>query len=142
LLPPPRVIILTEAQMRIVRRFLAVCLAVLMLAPVAGAQDHVIGKAALDQAVQQRVNRERVDREVILSLLERQDVRDIAGKAGLSLDQARAGVSMLEGRDLEQAAQQARVVHDNLAGGGNVTVSTTTIIIVLLLIILIVLIAK
>jgi len=128
--------------MRIVRRFLAVCLAILMLAPMAGAQDHVIGKAALDQAVQQRVSRDRADREVILSLLERQDVREIAGKAGLSLDQARAGVSMLEGRDLEQVARQARVVQDDLAGGGNVTVSTTTIIIVLLLIILIVIIAK
>jgi len=74
--------------------------------------------------------------------LQRQDVRDIAGKAGLSIDQARAGISLLQGNDLAQAAEQARVVQDSLAGGGNVTVSTTTIIIVLLLIILIVLIAK
>jgi hypothetical protein len=128
--------------MRIVRRFLAVCLAILMMAPVAGAQEHVIGKSALDQAVQQRVNRERGDRELILSLLQRQDVREIAGKAGLSIDKAQTAVSMLEGKDLDQVAQQARVVQDALAGGGNVTVSTTTIIIVLLLIILIVLIAK
>lgn len=128
--------------MKTVRRFLGGCLAILMMAPAAGAQDHVIGTSALDQAVQQRVSRERADREVILSLLQRQDVRDIAGKAGLSLDQARAGISMLQGKDLEQAAEQARAVQDSLAGGGNVTVSTTTIIIVLLLIILIVLIAK
>jgi hypothetical protein len=128
--------------MRIVRRFLAVCLAILMLAPAAGAQEHVIGKSALDEAVQQRVSRERADREVILSLLQRQDVREIAGKAGLSIDKAQTAVSMLQGKDLEQVAQQARVAQDNLAGGGNVTVSTTTIIIVLLLIILIVLIAK
>jgi hypothetical protein len=127
--------------MRIVRQLLAVIMAILFMAPTAGAQDHVIGKSALDQAVQQRVSRERADREVILSLLQRQDVRDIAGKAGLSIDKARAGVSMLDGRDLEQVAQQARVVQDNLAGAGNITVSTTTIIIVLLLIILIVVIA-
>jgi len=128
--------------MRIVRRFLAGCLAMFMIAPAAGAQDHVISKSALDQAVQQRISREQADREVILSLLQRQDVRDIAGKAGLSIDQARAGISLLQGKDLAQAAEQARVVQDSLAGGGNVTVSTTTIIIVLLLIILIVLIAK
>ena len=128
--------------MRIVRRFLAGCLAMFMIAPAAGAQDHVISKSALDQAVQQRISREQADREVILSLLQRQDVRDIAGKAGLSIDQARAGISLLQGNDLAQAAEQARVVQDSLAGGGNVTVSTTTIIIVLLLIILIVLIAK
>jgi hypothetical protein len=113
-----------------------------MMAPAAGAQDHVISKSALDQAVQQRVGQERADREVILSLLQRQDIRDIAGKAGLSIDQARAAVSMLQGTDLEQAAAQARAVQDSLAGGGNVTVSTTTIIIVLLLLILVVVIAK
>lgn len=128
--------------MRIVRRFLAGCLAILMIAPAAGAQDHVISKSALDQAVQQRVSREQADREAILSLLQRQDVRDIAGKAGLSIDQARAGISLLQGQDLAQAAGQARVVQDSLAGGGNVTVSTTTIIIVLLLLILILVIAK
>jgi hypothetical protein len=128
--------------MKIVRRFLAVCLAILMMAPAAAAQEHVIGKSALDQAVQRRVSQERADREVILSLLQRQDVQDIAGKAGLSIDTAQTAVSMLQGRDLEQVAQQARVAQDNLAGGGNVTVSTTTIIIVLLLIILIVVIAK
>lgn len=128
--------------MRIVRRFLAGCLAILMMAPAAGAQDHVISKSALDQAVQQRVSREQANREAILSLLQRQDVRDIAGKAGLSIDQARAGISMLQGKDLEQAAEQARLAQDSLAGGGNVTVSTTTIIIVLLLLILILIIAK
>ena len=128
--------------MRIVRRFLAACLAMLMMAPAAGAQDHVISTSALDQAVQQRVSQDQANREAILSLLQRQDVRDIAGKAGLSIDQARAGISMLQGKDLEQAAEQARVVQDSLAGGGNVTVSTTTIIIVLLLLILVLIIAK
>jgi len=114
----------------------------LMMAPAAGAQDHVISTSALDQAVQQRVSQDQANREAILSLLQRQDVRDIAGKAGLSIDQARAGISMLQGKDLEQAAEQARVVQDSLAGGGNVTVSTTTIIIVLLLLILVLIIAK
>jgi hypothetical protein len=128
--------------MRIVRRFLAACLAMLMMAPAAGAQDHVISTSALDQAVQQRVSQDQANREAILSLLQRQDVRDIAGKAGLSIDQARAGISMLQGKDLEQAADQARLVQDSLAGGGNVTVSTTTIIIVLLLLILVLIIAK
>ena len=128
--------------MRMVRRFFAVCLAILIMAPSAGAQDHVIGISALEKAVQQRVSREQVDREVILSLLQRQDVRDIAGKAGLSVDKARTAVSMLQGNDLQQIAQQARAVQDSLAGGGNVTVSTTTIIIVLLLLILVLVIAN
>lgn len=128
--------------MRLFRRFLAVCLALLMIAPAAGAQDHVIGRAALDKAVQQRVSQEQADREVILSLLQRQDVRDIAAKAGLSIEKAQTAVTMLHGQDLQQAAQQARQAGADLAGGAStVTISTTTIIIVLLIIILIVVIA-
>jgi len=128
--------------MRIVRRSLAVCLAVLLMAPAAGAQDHVVGRSALDKAVQQRVSQQQADREAILSLLHRSEVREIAAKAGLSLDKARAGVSMLDGADLQEAAEQARQVQNDLAGGAStIVISTTTIIIVLLLVILIVLVA-
>jgi methionine-rich copper-binding protein CopC len=129
--------------MRIVRRSLAVCLAVLLMAPAAGAQDHVISKSALDKAVQERVSEEQADREAIVSLLQRSEVRDIAAKAGLSLDKAQAAVSTLQGKDLQTAAQQARQVENDLAGGSTtVVISTTTIIIVLLIVILIVVIAK
>jgi hypothetical protein len=128
--------------MKIVRRSLAVCLAVLFMAPMASAQDHVIGKATLDKAVQERVSRDQADREAIVSLLHRAEVRDIAAKAGLSLDKAEAAVSTLQGADLEQAATQARQVQNDLAGGAStVVISTTTIIIVLLLVVLIVLVA-
>ena len=128
--------------MRIVRRFLAVCLAVLLMAPAAGAQDHVISKSALDKAVQQRVSQEQADRAAILSLLQRSEVREIAAKAGLSLDKAQAAVSTLEGQDLYQAAQQASQIQNDLAGGAStIVISTTTIIIVLLLVILIVAVA-
>jgi hypothetical protein len=125
--------------MRIVRRSLAVVLAVVFMAPMASAQDHVITKSALDRAVQDRVSRDQADREAILSLLERAEVRDIAAKAGLSLDKAPAAVSALQGTDLAQAAAQARQVQNDLAGGAStVVISTTTIIIVLLLILLII----
>jgi hypothetical protein len=128
--------------MRLLRRFLAVCLALLIMAPAVGAQDHVIGRAALDQAVQQRVTQDQADREAIQSLLQRQDVRDIAAKAGLSIDKAQTAVTMLHGKDLQDAARQARQVQDTLAGGAStIVISTTTIIIILLLIILIVVIA-
>ena len=61
--------------MRIVRRLLAICLAVLLMAPAVGAQDHVISKSALDKAIQDRVSQEQADREAILSLLQRAEVR-------------------------------------------------------------------
>lgn len=128
--------------MKVVRRTLAVCLAVLCMAPSASAQSNVIGKAALDRAVQERVARDQADREAIRTLLQRQEVRQIAAKAGLSLEKAIAGASTLHGDDLRQLAEQARQVDNTLAGGqSTLVISTTTIIIILLLVILIVAIA-
>ena len=125
--------------MRIVRRSLAVCLAVMLAVPAAQAQTHVIGKSALDSAVQQLVSQEQADRDAIRALLQRAEVRDIADKAGLSLAKAEAAVATLSGDDLQELASQARQVQNDLAGGAStVVISTTTIIIVLLIIILIV----
>ncbi len=127
--------------MKFVRTLIASCLAILMVAPQAGAQNHVISKSALGDAVKARVAQDQADREAIRSLLQRADVREIAKQAGLSVATAEAAVSTLEGDDLHQLASQARQVQNDLAGGATVVITTTTIIIILLLIILIVLIA-
>lgn len=125
--------------MRLVRRTLAVGLAVLFMAPAASAQSNVIGKSALDKAVQERVASDQTDRAAIQALLERAEVREVAGKAGLSLDKALAVVSTLQGDDLRQLADQARHADNQLAGGAStVVISTTTILIVLLVVLLIV----
>lgn len=124
--------------MRIVRHSLALCLAVLCAAPMASAQDHVISRSALDKAVQQRVASEQADREAIRSVLQRADVREVAARAGLSIDKAEAAVSTLQGADLQQAASQARQVQNQLAGGAStIVISTTTVIIILLIVLLI-----
>lgn len=128
--------------MEIVRRLIAVCLVVLIAAPAARAQQSVIGKSALEQAVQERVKQEQADRDAIASLLRRAEVRQIAAKAGLSIEKAEAAVSTLQGDDLKELANQARQAQDDLAGGATtIVITTTTIILILLIIILIVLIA-
>jgi hypothetical protein len=128
--------------MGIVRSTLAVVLAMLFVAPAAQAQ-HVIDPSALATAVQERVAREQADRDAILSLLQRDEVRQIAARAGVSLEQAQAAVSTLDGETLRDLASQARHVQNDLAGGAStVVISTTTIIIVLLLVILIIVLAN
>ena len=125
--------------MKLVRRSLAVCLSVLIMAPVASAQSHVIGKNALDKAVQERVARDQADRDAILTLLQRTEVREVAAKAGISLEKATAAVTTLQGNDLREVAAHARQVNNELAGGAStIVISTTTIIIILLIVILIV----
>jgi hypothetical protein len=128
--------------MRIVRRLLAVTLTLLLVAPAAQAQTHVIGKTDLAKAVAERVSRDQADRDAILTLLHRAEVRTIAARAGLSVEKAAAAVSTLQGDDLRDLASQARQAENDLAGGAStIVISTTTIIIVLLIIILIVVIA-
>ena len=125
--------------MEIVRRSLAVFLAALLVAPAAQAQTHVIQKSALAQAVQERVSQDQTDRDAIMSLLQRSEVRQMAAKAGLSLEKAQAAVSTLDGQPLRDLAAQARQANSDLAGGAStIVISTTTVIIVLLIIILIV----
>jgi len=127
--------------MEIVRRLVAVCLVVLIAAPAARAQQSVIGKSALEQAVQERVQQEQADRQAIASLLRRAEVRDIAARAGLSIEKAEAAVSTLQGDDLKELATQARQAENDLAGGATVVITTTAIIVILLIIIIIVLLA-
>ena len=128
--------------MRFVRGSLAVILAVLVSAPVVSAQQHVIGKSALDKAVQERVARDQADRDAIQSLLAREDVREVARQAGLSIEKASAAVSTLQGDELRQVAAQAQTVNNELAGGATtIVITTTTIILILLIVILLILLA-
>ena len=127
--------------MKFVRRTLAVCLSVLIVAPAVSAQSHVIGKSALEKAVQERVARDQSDREAIRTMLQRAEVRQIAEKAGVSIEKVTTAVATLEGQDLREIASHARQVNNELAGGATIVITTTTIIIILLVIILIVLIA-
>ena len=124
--------------MKVFRGSMAICLAILMTAPALRAQDHVISASALSKAVQQRVTQDQSDRDAILSLLRRAEVRQMAARVGLSLEKAEAAVSTLHGDDLRQIAGQARAAEQDLVGGASVTISTTVIIIALLIVILII----
>jgi len=129
--------------MHMCRRILVMVLAVMLAAPAAWAQQaHVIGKSALDQAVQQRVTQDRADRETIREFLQHLQVKSIAAKAGLSVAKAESAVSTLQGDELHRAAGQARQVNQDLAGGATVVITTTTIIIVLLVVIIIIALAN
>jgi hypothetical protein len=125
--------------MQMCRRILATTLAVMLIAPAAWAQQtHVINKSALDQAVQQRVSQDQADRETLRSFLNDPAVKRVAAKAGLSTERAEAALATLQGDDLHAAANQARAVNQDLAGGATVVITTTTIIIILLVILIIV----
>ena len=130
--------------MQMSRSVLVATLAALLCAPAAWAQQsHVISQRALDQAVQQRVTQEQADREAIRNVLQNPTVRNVAERAGLPIAKAEAAVTTLQGDELRQAANQARQIDAQLAGGSDtVVLSTTTIIIILLVVLLLVLVLK
>jgi ribosomal protein L12E/L44/L45/RPP1/RPP2 len=89
--------------------------------------------------VQQHAGSAAADREAILRVLSRSEVKTVAEKAGIDLRRATSAVATLEGEDLARVAAQANQVDQALAGGqSRVVISTTLIIIALLVIILII----
>jgi len=129
-------------QLSLSTQCLAVVLSCLFVAPPVWAEQHVASQDALDRALASRTEQERADRDIIRSVLQHELVRHAAGRAGVDVAELEAGVSTLEGAELQRIAQQARDADRALAGGAQtITISVTTLIIVVLLVLLIIAIA-
>ena len=104
---------------------------------------HVASPAAIAQALQQRVAETDAQRDRVRQLLQRPEVKELAGQVGLDLRRAEAAVGTLEGQQLADAATQAERIESGLAGGqSRITISTTFLIIALLLVIVLILALK
>jgi hypothetical protein len=100
-------------------------------------QRHVIGASEIQARIDQQVNQADADRQAIQTMLQRAEVRQAAGSAGLDLERASAAAAVLSGPALVTLAAQARAVNAGLAGGDStVVISATALIIILLIIIL------
>ena len=125
--------------MRNVRSTVVIILLAVMLAPsLAFAQAQAPTTSPLSAVAAEHAAKKQADRQTILSVLEREDVRQVAKNAGLPIDKAAAAVATLDGAELAQVASQAQQVNDALAGGQTITLSVWLIIIALLIIILVV----
>ena len=129
--------------MRTPTTVLAILLTLAAAAPRLQAQStqptHVASQAVLDAAIQQHVDDTTAQREAVLRVLGRDEVKAVAGRVGIDLTTASTAVSSLSGDDLKTAATQAQQVERALAGGAStVVISTTTIIIALLVVILLI----
>ena len=126
--------------MRTPTTVLAILLTLAAAAPRLHAQStHVASQAALEAAIQQHLDETTAQRAAVLRVLDRDEVKTVAGRVGIDLTTAATAVSSLSGNDLKAAASQAQQVEQALAGGAStIVISTTTIIIALLVIILLV----
>jgi hypothetical protein len=131
--------------MQIVRRSLAVVLTLWLAAPHASAQQVAPARphelVVIDQALAARAAQAATDRTAIRRVLDRSEVKEVAGRMGVDITRIQSSVSLLDAAELAQVADQARAVEEVLAGGATVVITTTTIIIALLVVIIIILLA-
>jgi hypothetical protein len=101
------------------------------------AERHVVADQEIQAKIDQQLGQADADRQAIQGLLQRAEVREIAGAAGLDLERASDAAAVLSGPALAQLAAQARTAEADLAGGDRtIVVSATLVIIVLLILIL------
>ena len=126
--------------MRTPTTVLAILLTFVAAAPRLHAQSpHVASRAALDAAVQQHLDQTAAQRDAVLRVLNRDEVKAVANRMGIDLTAASSAVASMTGEELAAAATQAQQVDTAMAGGAStIVISTTTIIIALLVIILLV----
>jgi cell division protein FtsL len=99
--------------------------------------QHVVNANEIQARIDQQVDQADADRQTIQDLLQRADVRRVAGSVGLDLEQASAAAATLSGPALESLAAQARALDTDLVGGdGKIVLTTTAVIIILLILIL------
>ena len=127
--------------MRLFVSVVAILLMATAAAPRLQAQTHAAPQSALDAAVQQHVDTTAADREAVLRVLGRSDVKGVAERAGIDLRRATGAVSTLQGDDLARVAAQAKQVENALAGGQSRIVISTTVIIVALLVLILIIVA-
>jgi hypothetical protein len=131
--------------MQSVRTLLAFPLIALIAAasPASADQQHAVSPSQLASTVSEAAAKQDIQRATVHEALGRPEVQAVASKLGLDLTRAEAAVQTMSGADLEQAANAAQQVNDQLVGGAStIVISTTTIIIVLLLVIILIIAVK
>lgn len=77
------------------------------------------------------------DRDALLEVLDREDVRAVAEERGVDMDRVKDGVRTMDIGDVSRIADRFLDSDGQLTGGDTLVISATTVIIILLLLILI-----
>lgn len=120
----------------------ATLMAALVWTPSAWAEQqqqerHIASRAAMTSAVADKLAADEANRRVILKVMSRSEVQDVANRFGLTLQRAETAVAHLSSSELAELAAPARAVEAELAGGDRViTISLTTLLLIIIVILL------
>lgn len=123
-------------------RFIAVLLIPILLlsSPALAQQTRIVDAAAINQALADKVESERGQRDLVRRVLDRDDVRQVAASMGLSVNDASAAVATLSGAELGTMAAHAGALETAALSGGarTITISLTVALLLLIVVILLV----
>jgi len=110
----------------------------LVSSPAFAQQARVVDASAMDQALAAKAESESAQRDLVRRGCDRSDVRAMAARLWLSVEQADSAVATLGGPELATLAQHAQAAEAaTLAGEANVVViSVTTLLLILIIVIL------
>ena len=101
-------------------------------------QRHIVDSAAMAQAVAAQAAVDQQNRDAVLGLLQRTEVREMADRLGLTVTRAETAISTLDSAQLAQLAGQARAADAQLAGGSQtIVISLTTLLLIIIIVLLI-----
>lgn len=102
-------------------------------------QRHVIDPAQMRQAIADQAVRDQQNRDAVLGVLQRSDVRELAARLGLSVTRAEHAVATLTSAELSRLAAPARAANAHLAGGQQQTIviSVTTLLLIIIIVLLV-----
>jgi hypothetical protein len=102
------------------------------------AQDaiSVVRRGDLEQAMALKVRSDEGARDIIRTLLAREEVKALAGEMGVDVRLASNAVSSLQGAELQRVADPAAAVNDMMAGGTTIQISLVAILLIVIIIIL------
>jgi len=127
---------------RIRRHLIWITIAATLCASPAVAQTqerHITDTAAMHKAIAQRKAVDDNNREAVMTVLRRPDVKQLAERMGLSIERAETALASLPSDKLAELAEPARAVPADLAGGDQtIVISVTVLLLILILVVLLV----
>jgi hypothetical protein len=103
------------------------------------ADQHVVDRTALRQAIADQQAARTADIAAVQTVLDRDATRQLAASLGLDLRKADRALAQMSTEELTQLAASARAVEVELAGGQRtIIISTTTVLLLIILIVLLV----
>ncbi len=105
--------------------------------PAFAQQRHVVTPAEMRQAIAGQAQTDQQNREAVVGVLQRTQVREVAGRLGLTVASAQTAVATLNSVELAQAADAARQAEVQLSGGNTVVISLTTLLLIIIIVILV-----